>query len=122
MKKAILWTILALVLIIVIGVIVVFLKLDSIVKDTVQTQTESQLKLKTELGGANVSVFGGKVKLSDLKIGSPSGFTAPEMFALGGVNVGVSYGQLRDDPIRINTITIDNPKLILEQSGGNLNV
>src|SRR2546423_1932842 len=122
MKNAIKWMVLALVVIIVIGVLLVFLKLDSIVKSTVQSQTENQLKLKTDLGGAHVSVFGGKVKLSDLKIGSPQGFTAPEMFALGGVNVGVSYRQLPDDPIRINNITIDTPKLILEQSGGNLNV
>src|SRR5438270_10767294 len=102
MKKTIKWIVLALVLVIVIGVIVVLLKLDGIGKSTVESQTENQLKLKTDLGSAHVSVFGGKVKLSDLKIGSPQGFTAPEMFALGGVNVGVTYGQLRDDPIRIN--------------------
>jgi hypothetical protein len=33
----------------------------------------------------------------------------------------VKYGELRDDPIRIESITIDEPHLIVEQSGGKFN-
>jgi hypothetical protein len=36
--------------------------------------------------------------------------------------VDVKYGQLRSDPVRIQSINIQNPKLVLEQSGGKFNV
>jgi hypothetical protein len=44
------------------------------------------------------------------------------MFALGSAGVNVSYGELRNNPVKIDTITIDKPKLVIEEAGGKINL
>jgi uncharacterized protein YjbJ (UPF0337 family) len=43
------------------------------------------------------------------------------MFTLDGLHVGVSLGQLRQDPIHVSSIEIKKPTLVIEQSGGKFN-
>src|SRR5882724_3689186 len=71
------WIVLGVVAVIVIGLAVVWFNLNGIVRRTVETQASSSLDLKTTLGGAAVSIFGGKLSLIDLKVGSPPGYQAP---------------------------------------------
>ena len=113
--------VLAVVLVIVIAVVVVFFSLDRIIKNQVQTQATNQLNLKTDLGGASLSLFGGKLGLHQLQIASPQGYTAPHMFEVGDTNVAVSYGQLRNQPVHVNSIKIDKPKVVIEQKDGVFN-
>jgi uncharacterized protein involved in outer membrane biogenesis len=114
--------VLVVVLLIIVAVGVLTLALDGILRKVVQTQASSSLNLPTTLGGVHLSLLGGKLSLSDLAVGSPPGFSAPQMFALGSAGVAVSYGELRDNPVKIDTITIDKPKLVIEQSGGKINL
>jgi uncharacterized protein involved in outer membrane biogenesis len=120
--KVIKWIVLIVIAAIVIGVLVLYLNLNRIVRTTVESQASTQLKLPTQLGSANVSLFSGDVNLGNFKIGSPQGFSAPEMFTLGAVDVGVNYSQLRDDPIHVGNIRISNPKLVIEHAGGKFNI
>jgi uncharacterized protein involved in outer membrane biogenesis len=115
------WIFLILVVLIVGAFIAVYFSLNSIVRSQVQTQATNSLGVQTTLGSANVSLFGGKVGLNDLQISSPQGFSAPKMFVLNGTSVDVSYGELRKDPIHIDTIDIKSPRLVIEQSAGKLN-
>src|SRR6185295_1329881 len=87
----------------------------------VETQATASLNTPTKVGGASVSIFGGKVGLDDIAVSSPQGFSAPQMVSLDGLNVAVSYGQLRKDPITVDQIVIDKPNLVIEQSGGKFN-
>lgn len=112
---------LVLVLLVIVAVGVVWFYLDRIVKRTVETQATTSLNLPTSLGGASLSLIGGKVGLSDLQIASPPGFAAPNMLTLGKANVAVSYGQLRSDPMHVGSITLERPTLVIEQQGGQLN-
>jgi len=43
------------------------------------------------------------------------------MLELGDTNLGVSYGQLRQDPVHVASLTLDKPKLVVEQSNGVFN-
>ena len=113
--------VLAVVLLIVIAVGIVFFSLDRIIRNQVQTQATNQLNLKTDLGGASLSLFGGKLGLSDLQIASPQGYTAPHMMEVGDTSVAVSYSQLRNQPVHVNTIKIDKPKVVIEQKDGVFN-
>ena len=121
-KKVLKWTLIVVPLMLIIAVVVLLLCLDGILRQQVQTQATASTKLNTTLGSASISLLGGEVKLGDLKIGSPQGFQAPTMFQLKGVHVAVNYSELSKKPIKITSIVIDNPHLILEQSGGKLNV
>lgn len=119
--KIVKWIVLGVVLLVVIAGVVVYVSLDRIVKGTVETQASSSLNLKTTLGSAGLAIFGGKVGLHDLSIASPDGYSAPHMLEVGDTNVAVSYGQLRNDPVHVNNITINKPKLVIEQQNGVFN-
>jgi len=119
--RVIKWLVLIVLVLLIGGGIALYLNLNGIVRRTVQDQATQQLGVQTTLGGANVGLFSGNVALNDLQISSPNGFAAPKMFTLGGTKVDVSYGQLRADPKHVESITIDAPKLVIEQSGGQFN-
>lgn len=113
--------VLAVVVLIVVALVILYLSLDHIIKNTVQSQASSSLNLPTTLGSANLSLFGGKLNLSNLQVASPKGFSAPQMLDVGSTDLAVSYGQLRSDPVHVAAITIANPKLVIEQKNGELN-
>jgi hypothetical protein len=112
---------LVVVLLLVIAGVVVYFYLDSIVKHAVERQSTNSLNLTTTLDSARLSLLGGKVNLNQLQIASPQGFSAPHMFELGQLGLEVSYGQLRQDPVRVSKILIDQPKFVLEQNDGKMN-
>lgn len=122
MKKLIKWTLILVPLLLIAIIAVVLFRLDAIAKSTIETQATASTTLNTTLDSAHISLLGGNVKLNDLRIGSPKGFAAPTMFELNNIGVQVSYGELRQNPIRIAEITINGPKLIVEQKDGQLNL
>lgn len=109
------------VLLLVIAGIIVYFSLDHVVKNAVEKQASSSLNLATTLNSARLSLFGGKLNLNQLEIASPPGFSAPHMLELGDTNVAVSYGQLRKDPVHVESLTLDKPRLVIEQTNGTLN-
>lgn len=112
---------LVVVVLLVVAGVGVYLYLDRIVKTAVERQSTNSLNLQTTLGSASLAVFGGKVDLKQMEIASPQGFSAPHMFELGKLGLAVSYGQLRQDPVRIQKIEIASPKFVLEQVDGKMN-
>lgn len=122
MKKLIKWALILIPVLVIVVIAIILLRLDSIAKSTIETQATASTTLNTTLSSANISLLGGNVKLSDLKIGSPKGFDAPAMFELNNIAVQVNYSELRQTPIRIAEITVNGPKLIVEQKGGQLNL
>src|SRR5688572_20228202 len=121
-RRVLRWIFLILLLLIVGGLALLYINLNSIVRSTVEKQSQVALNVPTSLGGANVSIFGGKVNLSNFNVGSPEGFVAPEMLSLGGIDVAVKLTELRNDPIHVASINVSNPKLVLEQKGMSFNV
>lgn len=113
--------VLILVPLVLLAVVIAFLSLDGILKTTVEKQTSTSLNLSSALRSARLSLFGGKVNLNQLRIASPRGFTAPNMLELGDLDLSVKYGQLRKDPIHVESLTLNQPRLVIEQSNGALN-
>src|SRR5437588_166934 len=112
---------LVVVLLLIVAGVIVYFYLDTIVKHAVERQSTASLNLTTTLGSARLAIFGGKVNLHELEIANPQGYAAPHMFELGDLGLGVKYGQLRQDPVHIERIQIDNPKFVLEQVDGKMN-
>src|SRR5882672_8845185 len=85
-----------------------YLGLNAIVKSVVEKEGTEQLKVQTTLGGVSLGLFNGSVGMNSFALGSPSGFTAPQMFAVNKTSVdsgGIS--NLRGDPIHVVSIDID---------------
>jgi hypothetical protein len=115
------WVALAVVVLVVIGLVGVYLSLNSIVRSTVQRQSTQQLNVQTHVGGASVSLFGGNVGLDDYRVASPPGFEAENIFRMDDIDVDVRLGELRQDPVTVRSIAIRNPTLVIEQRGGTFN-
>jgi hypothetical protein len=122
MRKLIKWIVVGVVVLVIAAVGIVWLNLNRIVRSTVQSQSASSLGVDTSLASANVSLLSGNLGLKNFEVGSPKGFSAKRMFVLGGIKVDTSFGQLTKTPIHIGSIEISKPYLVIEQSGGKLNV
>ncbi len=107
--------------ILVIGGGVVYLNLNRIVRRTIESQATNSLQLTTTLESARLSLLGGQLTLDDLSIASPKGFATPKMFIVDGATVAVRYGELRATPIRIQSISINNPTVVVERADGRFN-
>ena len=104
------------VILLVVGVGLFYLALDGIVKSVVEKQGTEQLNVPVTLEAVSLGLIHGSLGLDNLAIGSPSGFSAPQMMSVGKLSVdsgGVS--NLRGNPIHITSIVIDSPKLVIEQ-------
>src|SRR4051812_8061610 len=112
---------LVIVSVLIVAGVAVYFSLDRIVKTEVEKQASSSLRLNTTLESARLSLFGGKLDLNQLRIASPKGFSAPHILELGTVGLAVEYGQLHKDPIHVHSVMLDQPKLVIEQSGGAVN-
>jgi hypothetical protein len=119
--KKLMRLVLVVVVLLVVGVGVLYFYRNSLIRSAVETNASSSLGVKTTLGSANLAPFGGTLALGNFKIGSPTGYTAEQMFTLGELGLGVNYSDLRKDPVRVNKITIDKPKAVLEYVNGKFN-
>src|SRR4051812_8744765 len=111
----------ALVVLVVVALGAVWLSLGHIVRTAVEKEGTKSLRLATTLDSATVSLLGGKLGLHGVGIASPRGFSATRMLDVGKIGVDVHYGELRKEPIHVQALAVDKPKLVIEQSGGALN-
>jgi hypothetical protein len=111
----------ALVSLVVVAGVIAYFTVDGILKRTIEKHSTSSLKLTTTLNSAHLSLLGGKVNLNKLGIASPPGFSAPRMLEMHDIDLAVSYGELRKDPIHVQSLVLNQPKLVIERSGAAVN-
>jgi hypothetical protein len=116
MKKVLIVVAFLFVVVVVIGIVVV-LSLGTLVETGVETGGTLILGVPTTLEDASVSVLGGSAGLDGLVIGSPEGFSAPEMFKLGHAHTAVDIGSLMGDELLVHEVVIDGPEVTLEFAG-----
>ena len=121
-RKFVKWTLIIIPALLLVAVVIALLLLNRIAKATIEAQATASTHLNTTLAAANISLLNGKIKLDQLKVGSPRDFQSPTMFDLSSVAVDVNYNQLLQNPIKVARVVIEGPHLILEQSHGKLNV
>jgi uncharacterized protein involved in outer membrane biogenesis len=107
---------------VIIALVVAWLDLSHIVKTVVEDEATRSLRLSTTLTSARAEMFAGKLTLNELNIASPDGFSAPHMLSVPRIEADVRYGELREKPLHIKEIRVGQPRLVIEQSGGNLNL
>ncbi len=112
------------VVVLVIGAAVAaYLGLGYVVKRVVEAEGTAQLNVPTTVASATLGLTTGGIGLTDLAIGSPAGYSAPQLFAVHGLKVETAgLTHLRDRPLHVTTIAVDAPKLVVEQHGLQLNV
>ncbi|GEM_PF-2705765 len=112
------------VIVIVVGVLMVYFAMNSIVRRAIETGAGNALGTKTSLGSAAVHPFAGKVTLVSLEIANPEGFQTGEFLTMKKGAVDVAMGSLLSDPVVVEEISIESPVLTIERKDltTNLNV
>ena len=122
MKKILLIS-LAAILLLVAGVLgYLYFSLNNLVKHAVETVGPRITQTKVLLSSANLSPFSGSGRLNGFLVGNPEGFKGPFALKLGSIAVNVNKESLLTDTIVVNSILIRNPEILLEGTltGNNL--
>src|SRR5580658_1533342 len=114
MKKIIIRLFAVLVLLVVVGLVVVFFSLNSIVKKAVETVGAKMTQVDVRLGSADISPFSGSGKLSKLFVGNPSGYSTPFAVQMDTIKVGVQIGSVTSDTIVVNEINVQSPEIYFD--------
>jgi uncharacterized protein involved in outer membrane biogenesis len=108
--------------IIIAAVAYLYLNLNSIIKDGVETMGPKVTQTTVKLGSSNISIFDGEGELSDLVIGNPKGFQSKSAFTLDSIKMAVDKESLTKDVIVVKSINISGPKITLEVSNKSNNI
>jgi hypothetical protein len=111
-----------LLVVVVIAVGVLFLNLGKGVKTAVEKYGPQYTGTTVSLNSVNLSPFSGKGSLSGLVVGNPQGFSTPEAFSLGKVQVAVDLESLTQEAIVIEQVLINGPEITYEQGKGGNNL
>ena len=116
MKKLFKWLLIIIPVVIVVGVIALFLSLNSLIKAGVETVGPKIIKAPVTVRKVSLSPFSGTGEINGLIVGNPEGFKSKSAFELGTVKVDIDLGSLKSDTIVINEITIDAPNITYERA------
>lgn len=119
MKKLLVVAVIVLVLLVVGGFVLV-LSLGRLVKTGVEKGGTMVLGVPVSLKDASASLSG-DLGLEGLKLGSPDGFSASEMFKLENMDVSADLWSLASSTVVVHEIAINAPDLTLELSGAKTN-
>lgn len=114
--KGVLKVAVVVVLVVVILAAVVFFSLNSIIRKGVEEVGGRSLGVKVQLSQANLSILGGKLALTNLRVSNPDGFSTDRLFETASASAAMRPSALFQDEVVIDSIVLDSPSLTIEQS------
>ncbi len=103
--------------VVVLGVVLAVVFVNSLVKKGVETVGPQITKVEMRLASANISVFSGKGTLKGMFIGNPEGYKTPSAMEFAESTLAVKPGSLMSDKIVVQEVKVIGPVITLE---GNL--
>jgi len=107
---------------IIVLVLVAWLMIDSLAAAGVEKGASYALGVDTSVEGMSVSLLGGGVKMSGMRVANPEGFDSEHLFRMGRFDLGVKLGSLLSDTIEVQRFIVDGLDVHVEQklSGSNV--
>lgn len=122
MKKVILAVIAIGALVLVVGGVVAFFFLGSIVKKGVETVGPNITKTSVNLDGATISVFNGSGQLKGLQVGNPEGFKSPTAIKVGSVALSLQPKSILGKKVIVHSVKVEDPEITYEAALGGSNI
>ncbi len=117
MKKFVLSILIAIPVVLGAVVLYVYLNLNSLIVEAVETFAPRVTGTKVSLASSNVSLFSGKGSLEGLVIMNPSGYKASSAMELDSLEVAVDTESLTSETIVIKSIDVVAPAISYEPGG-----
>jgi hypothetical protein len=109
-------------ILVVIALVVLWLSLDGLVRAGTEKALTTALETESKVGGASISLFGGKFGLSEISVANPEGFEETTAFAVGDIGLDADLISFLGDEGHIREISIRGPQVVIEQKGGTTNL
>jgi hypothetical protein len=100
--------------IIVAAVIFLLSSLDTIVAGAIQKYGSQVTQTPVRVSSVSIDLKSGSGAISELRVGNPDGFKATDIFTLGGINTRIDTATVTQDPIIIDEISINAPRVVYE--------
>jgi hypothetical protein len=122
MKKILIRVGIGLVALLIIGLVAVFLSLDSIVTKGVNTVGPTITKVDTRISGAVISPFSGSGSLRKLFVGNPPDYKTSSAIEVDKIEVSVRAGSIFSDKVIVEKVHVEAPQITFEGglTGNNL--
>ena len=112
--KIVKYVFLALLILIVAALVATWFYLEPLVKTTTHKFGSQIVGTDVNLGGFKLNPLKGTVVLSNLTVGNPTGYSAPNLLGLGKISVKVDPKSLLSDTIVVEDISISEPTITYE--------
>jgi len=112
---------LSLVALLVLGVILAVVFIDSIAKVAIEKGGTFATGTPMKVQEVSLGIFSGEFGVKGLTIDNPPGFKSPKFFTLDGVGVDVAMGSLPKETIEVPRFALDGITLSLERNDGKTN-
>jgi hypothetical protein len=122
MKKIIVRTLIALVVVLVLAVLAVGLLLDKAIKTGVETFGPRLTKVDVTVQSVSLSLFSGSGTIKGLLVGNPQGFKTPSAIQVGTVSLSLEPRSLLADKIVVKSINVQGPEITFETDLRNNNL
>ncbi len=114
--------IIGIVVVVLVGIVVLYLAIDSIAKAGVEKGGTYALGVNTRVDSVGVSLLRGHLGMSGLAIDNPRGYTSERLLTSKQLGVDVKTGTLFSQVIEIPLIEVDGLEVNIEQKTGGNNV
>lgn len=105
-----------------VGIAIVLSNINTIAKNAIVKVCSYVLQVDVKLEKVNVSLLGGSLSMEGLVIGNPEGFKTKEAFSMDKIEVSLDIKSFRTNEPIIKLISIENPRITLEQGFKNSNL
>lgn len=123
MKKIIAIGVIVLVIAAGAGIYYVLSNLNSLVAAAIEKQGSEVTETTVSVAGVSISLREGRGSINDLRVGSPKGYKAADVFELSDITIDLDVGSVRENPIVIEELRIRAPVIHAEvQKDGTSNV
>lgn len=114
LKKILIGSAVALVLVIIVGIIIVGFFLGDIVKAGMETVGPKVTQVSIQVDKVGVSMLTGSASIKGLVVGTPAGYQAPQTISVGEISVGVNPFSVLSDKIVVREVHVISPEITFE--------
>lgn len=114
MKKLVIRLLIALVVLVIVGLVVMAMSLNWVVRKGVQTVGGDVTKVDVKLSSVNLSLLSGAGEFKGLVVGNPPGFSTPWAMNVGTLKLAIEPRSLLTDKIIVRSVAIEAPEITFE--------
>jgi uncharacterized protein involved in outer membrane biogenesis len=122
MKKLLIGVTIAIGAVIILGVLIMSLFLDGLVKRGIETVGPMLTKVDIKLQSVSLSLLSGSGTIKGLVVGNPAGYKTPSAIQVGNASIALQPGSVFADKVVIKAVRVESPEITFETDlkGNNL--